>query len=508
MKNALLSVPMCALALSACAALDPPAWLQTSPVNMRAYRSSSVALAPVEVNPRFVLQPSEQQVLTEQVTEMIAATFDLSRELLVTLAPIESGYPTSIDALQAAADAKGAAGVAVASVFALERDSSAAITAIGLRISFTDATSRIRTWTFSRLYQGQFSLDPLSDVLRDAVLEDLETVRDNLALPKRALGVLGEKLASGIRRPRLRSLRRGPELTVAAPRDLTDGSSTNVSQILETRQSVYPLALAASDDSGLSSIYVANRRTNFEARYDLLPKDEAQRVATKHFEDSIDVPLRVGRNKIIVSIQNAAGEVVVRRVSARRTLSENIYVVGVALDRYEEPSVREAGFATDLDDLFRPQPADSPVKMQFLSNQNATRAEVLTGVTNLGRDSFYDDGGLVVFYFAGRVERAGEKQYLVTYDSDADFIAATGIETGFLKGLLGRDDLVIMDLCERDAVERNALRETFPTGLLSFTSCGEDRTLIASEIRESINDGDTLKRALEQVPARLSLELN
>jgi hypothetical protein len=472
---------------------------------MQAYTSTQLATVPVEVNPLYRLDDGERMALRAEIDALIARAFDLRPEGFVQAASPATVYPTNLEELQKIAQGSDAAGAVGTSVFNLARRPDGTVTALGLRIVFIDAEDRKKTWTLSRVYHGSFELDPPSHDLVDAIGDDLQVLHSNLALGSRTLGRLGDKLASGIRRPRFRSLKDGPELTVATALELSDDPILARDETVETSQSIYSVNIVGADDLGIDTVFVENRRMNFERRFDFLSAGSAS-AQTTYFEDVVDVPLRTGKNTILVSIQNTRGEVAARRFVARRVDRENVRIVGVALDEYESAIRPDVPFTDDLGRLFVVQQPRPGLEVALLRNEDATRLQVLSSALMLGEQSSRDETGLGVFYFAGRVESYREKLYLVTYDSDPQFIAVTGIDTELLRSLLDQDDVVIMDLCEEDPLKRQTLSAMFPGALLSFYSCGEERTTVVRQIRERMDNGSSFEVALSQIASELNTE--
>jgi WD40 repeat protein len=187
-------------------------------------------------------------------------------------------------------------------------------------------------------------------------------------------------------------------------------------------------------------------------------------------EQEIQVPLVPGRNKIQVSALNQQGVESLKQTvytsSTAQTTPPEVYVVGIGVSEYNEKAYNLRYAAKDANDLIatyktieQRQRAQSKVHTLNLSNQKATRAEIMKAKDWLKQSKAND---LVVVFAAGH-GMTDEKSdyYFGTHDIDPKRPAVNGLPyqefENLLDGIPALQKVLLLDTCFSGEIEKDQL---------------------------------------------------
>lgn len=199
---------------------------------------------------------------------------------------------------------------------------------------------------------------------------------------------------------------------------------------------------------------------------DLL-RDNTQRV-----EQTLDVELTAGRNKIQVAVMNAAGteslQDTVEVISTAPEIKPNLYVVAVGVSKYADVRLNlkyAAKDAHDIGALFSGKGGRyGKVELLEIVDGEARRETILAARDRLQGSKVGDQ--VVVFVAGHGMLDESLDYYFVTHDFDREQPARRGLSyeqlESLLDGIPARRKLMMMDTCHSGEVEEDAVRVAPP----------------------------------------------
>ncbi len=188
----------------------------------------------------------------------------------------------------------------------------------------------------------------------------------------------------------------------------------------------------------------------------------------KTHEQELSVPLVHGRNKIQISVLNRQGAESYKQtlytVSTAQAATAEVYVVAVGVSDYKDKAYNLRYAAKDAGDLIaaykaleQRASASTKVHVLNLSNQNATKAEIVKAKDWLKRSKIND---LVVVFAAGHGMTDDKSDYYFgTYDIDAKHPAANGLPyqefENLLDGIPALQKVLLIDTCFSGEIEKD-----------------------------------------------------
>lgn len=241
----------------------------------------------------------------------------------------------------------------------------------------------------------------------------------------------------------------------------------NIDQLpIETTERNLSLKLKMTDAKvKLSALHISVNDVPIFGTAGLSLQDEA----AMSLEKALTIPLSFGSNQIQISVVNTAGKRSYRETIPPIKLTgekpaSNLVLIAIGVSQYqnEEMNLRFAEKdASELVALFRKNAGNRKVEVFQLTNENATRENILALSQNLEATHIDDQ---VIIYYAGHGMYDADYNYiLATHDIDFSDPAARGLSydqlLGLLDGIPARNKLLLLDACHSGEIDKENIEQ-------------------------------------------------
>jgi hypothetical protein len=267
-----------------------------------------------------------------------------------------------------------------------------------------------------------------------AVLKDF--LRLKAALEANALGQNSNVLVNQGQGPTVAAVV-SPNVVSPEARDIA-ASDVVTGTVASTPYSSISIRVFANDDGGLKDVHLINKETNQAIE---LFEDAGSSSPVKYFDNSVDVPLALGRNTVIVSGVNKAGAQTVRTLPVDRTASSTrpLGVLAIATTEDAAASLDVKGMIEAMNRF-----ADVGNGVVVLVGSDATYSRVLS-VARLIDQAAIPGSGSTMIYFGGKGIETPDGLRLLPYDAEPPF-EVTGMPVNELT-LSITPRIALLDVC-------------------------------------------------------------
>lgn len=241
----------------------------------------------------------------------------------------------------------------------------------------------------------------------------------------------------------------------------------NIDQLpIETTERNLSLKLKMTDAKvKLSALHISVNDVPIFGTAGLSLQDEA----AMSLEKALTIPLSFGNNQIQVAVVNTAGKRSYRETIPPIKLTgekpaSNLVLIAIGVSQYQDEAM-DLRFAekdaSELVALFRKNAGNRKVEVFQLTNENATRENILALSQNLEATHIDDQ---VIIYFAGHGMYDTDYNYiLATHDIDFSDPAARGLSynqlLGLLDGIPARNKLLLLDACHSGEIDKENIEQ-------------------------------------------------